>query len=918
METLSSLSKVQSSCTTRRKFGVRSADSVSLTDFINLSYLIRDAVFGVLTKQVTRPEAEEAILHAYDDDESVQGMDKIEKGKDLWRDILRYLDNEKRVPEEAVETTLDIYGVEVNIKPDLLFCYETKPGEYRVEAVKLVNKKPGTLTENQLSEYALLFYAKQVADMKYPGKKVECCGSYYFLRKKNDSLGNLDPTKDHYDLDFFNDQGKNVQNICDVYNGTEPDPAKRMTSIDERYNKMFSIFEAGQKLDYECGDCRYCSLSGVCSYHEAAKPIDAVPAGSAKVQYTDAQKEVIGHRKGLARVIAGAGTGKTATLAGTVVSYLKDGDAPESIVVVTFTNAAAAEIKERIAKLAKAEGVDVDTDRVIVRTFNALGDDYLKANYAILGYTEEPRLISESEKLGKIDNLLAEHPHINGLDYKSKRMNVFGKKGAIYVASEIFGIFKAYDININNIDKKIDFILGKVKGEYANEHIVRELLPIFTEYQMLLKDENLIDYNDQERAFASIDSVDPEIFELTGIKRIVVDEFQDSNLRQLGILKILKKSRDYESLMVVGDDAQAIYGFRDTSPEGIIKFFDLMGEKGKDYFLVENFRSTPEILALANREYSRNSNKVDKILMPTKSSGPAPVVQAYVRNSEEYKWIAESIQSKINAGTAPNSIAVIAYTKNELLKVKSYLDALGIENTMLVPEPLKENSRIVAATALFNFLMRDNDEADIATYINACINGKWFDLADDVRKDTLKANTAFSNEFKDFEPEKKYEIFMEMLSRIPGKDEDETYADFLEQIGRNKFWSALVNFMVNFDIYGDGDTFTKKLKYPGVTLTTAHSSKGLEWDIVYNTITKYDAKELRGKSALGEIEERRRLLFVSITRARRELYVTGLYYAFGTMRNALDKNDGENLHRYMQEMYGNIGYSLLAELETKK
>ena len=916
METINSLTKEMSSCTTKRKYGVRQADSTSLADFIDLSYLIEDAVYGVLTKQVSMEEAEDAILHAYDNDSSVQGIDKIEKGKDLWRLLSRYIDSEKRKPEMPPELTLDIFGVECNVKPSLLYCYESKPGCYHIEAVRLINKKPGTISESQMALYALLFYAKQIADMKYPGKSVEVCGSFYFLRKKDDSLGNIDPSQDHFDPDFFEVRnGKNIQNLTDVYDGTISDPTLRGTNTDARFATVYAAFLTGSKHDYDPTDCKYCPLAGICSYHEAPSPIDAVPAGSAKVTYTDAQKKVIAHRKGLARVIAGAGTGKTATLAGTVVSYLKDGDAPESLVVVTFTNAAAAEIKERIAKLAKAEGLDVDTDRVVVRTFNALGDDYLKENFAALGYTEEPRLISESEKLGKIDQLLSEHEHVAGLDYKSKRMNNFGKKGAIYVASEIFGIFKGYDINQANIDQKLDLVLSKVKGDYANESIVRGLLPIFAEYQMILKDENLIDYVDQERAFANLFSVDAEIFENSGIKRIVVDEFQDSNLKQLEILKILKTSKSYESLMVVGDDAQAIYGFRDTSPEGIIKFFDLMGESGTDYLLVENFRSTPEILSLANKEYSRNQSRVDKMLMPTKANGPAPRIQAFLKSTKEYEFITKDIEAKIASGVEPNSIAVIAYTKAELLKVKAYLEAKNIECTMLVPEPLKENSRIVAAVALFNFLTKDNDEADIATYINACIGGEWFKLTDKARKDTLKEYVAFSNAFKDYEAEDKYNTYLELLARIPGGEKDETYADFLEQIGRNKFWSALVNFMLNFDIYGDGDTFTKKLKYPGVTLTTAHSSKGLEWDIVYNTITKYDAKDLRGPKVLGEIEERRRLLFVSITRARKELVVTSLYYSFGTQRQAQDPMDGQNLHRYMQELYGNVGYSLLADLD---
>ena len=107
---------------------------------------------------------------------------------------------------------------------------------------------------------------------------------------------------------------------------------------------------------------------------------------------------------------------------------------------------------------------------------------------------------------------------------------------------------------------------------------------------------------------------------------------------------------------------------------------------------------------------------------------------------------------------------------------------------------------------------------------------------------------------------------------------------------------------------GSEDSFSKKLPYPGVALTTAHSSKGLEWDIVYNSITKYDNKLIRYDSRIDELEERRRLLFVSATRAREKLTITGLYYSFGTIKD-------KNFNIFLKECYENVGKDIEEEFD---
>jgi len=144
--------------------------------------------------------------------------------------------------------------------------------------------------------------------------------------------------------------------------------------------------------------------------------------------------------------------------------------------------------------------------------------------------------------------------------------------------------------------------------------------------------------------------------------------------------------------------------------------------------------------------------------------------------------------------------------------------------------------------------------------------------------------------------------------------EDEIYQAFLEKLSYRRSMSELITYCADFERYGKKLTIRRQHDYAGVVLTTAHSSKGLEWPIVYNSISKYyGERESKQKPAR---EEKRRLLFVSATRARDELYITGLYTAFG-------KKDDRTYNAFLKESYDAVGQEFTpaqayAEAEAKK
>lgn len=922
METLKSLLNKTSWCAKKRKYNVNTALSNAAKNSAKIEYTVKELIFNYLNQYITKEELENTVRHIYDNNDEVKGVAKQQRAADLLRDLDRYFSSEKRVPIEAPESVLDVWGTEVIVNPDAIFVKDN-PSSKHVEVVKYFNKKPDiSQSASNLSLYSLLFYAKQVAEMLYPGVNVRVSASFYFLRKYNDKKNPLHPEKDNYDLDFFMTKGgRNIITLSDYNLGDEVDESKRVTMLDTEYHKLFQEFKKGSDKVPTATDCRYCSIYGACSRVKAKQPIPSIPKGSTEVKYTDEQKAVIDFDGGVLRVNAGAGTGKTMTIAGRVVENFKKGMKPEELVLISFTNAAAKEMDDRVIALCEknakeitdkvielcdAEGITIERDKMNIMTFNSLGDMFLRDNAMLLGYAAEPTLIEDSE-CGEIIEELLLGKEINGLNYTYLRMNEFNVKGGIAVAKEVFRVFKTYEITPKNITQKMDFILGKLEivQEFINESIIRELYPLFGQYEAVLRERNLIDYVDQELAFKRINEISSEYFEHTGYKELIVDEFQDSNAPQLEIIRILMKSNVFKNLVVVGDDAQSIYGFRDSSPYNIIHLDEILGIEVNDLFLTKNFRSTPQIIDLANKVNDLNTQRIKKTLISCKDSGVGVMVKAYKDTFSEYKDIVSKIKAMITSGKKkPEDIAFIARNKGELENMQELLDAESIDSTILVPEIIKENSRVRAVIGLYTFLTMEGDESGIVTYVNECLDGKWFDITDAERTNYLTEYSTFASSFREASAEEKLEAFTELVNRIPGSKNDEVFASFIDTLGMNHTWSAVSSYLYAFDVYGDSNSVSKKEKYSGVTLTTAHSSKGLEWPVVFASITKFDKEQLHEPNNLAKVEEERRLLFVTITRAKDELYISGKYYSYGTYTTCVSKkNPGTNLNTYLKELY---------------
>lgn len=324
--------------------------------------------------------------------------------------------------------------------------------------------------------------------------------------------------------------------------------------------------------------------------------------------------------------------------------------------------------------------------------------------------------------------------------------------------------------------------------------------------------------------------------------------------------------------MVVGDDFQSIYGFRDTTPEYIVHFEKYIGRPVRDIVLDMNYRSTPEICGFGNLIISPNRDKVEKTLVAARQPGAPVIVNGFSAKADEVEFIVKGIRQHMNNGIKPEDIAVIAYTKNELKAIADRLTKAGIPSMFGAPEPLAENSRIRAILAFARVIGNRDDSKAALVCANALMGGGIMDEGAAAVETKIGEVIEKAEEIDAATQHEKKDLFLKYIEEISFGDE--AVSHFSETF-ENKDYDEIIDYCRDFSMYGEGVEYRRIEDYPGVALVTAHSSKGREWKVVYNTVTKYQKSS---SMATGTIEETRRLLFVSATRARDELYITGQYY----------------------------------------
>lgn len=862
---------------------------------------VTEVITGKLTGSI-RFSTESLINTFYEFLDMPTETTKQMQAKDDIRDIERYLHCEYRRPVINGHPVVDLCNTGFECQMDFMFKgYQTiktnkhKEGRkwvydeetvFVLEAVRLFTGKPtvkesskilDTGISTRLELYVMLKAMEHIAKEEYPGQQIMLRASYYFLQKERE-----DDKK--YSEEFFDGKGGNVITLQSYVND--------MSNVDKTFEPQMKEFLKGQSVSSE--KCKTCRSRVLCEYYDAAEPLteEELPKPVSLPILSPNQEKAASALEGNVRVIATAGSGKTTAMAYRIMNLLKAGVQPEKIGCFTFTNAGAGEMRDRIKGFCGLAGIDVDFDKMIISTIHSFGDSLLKQYYNLLGYSKPPVLINEIQKTKIIESILSENSPIEALidKYKNFYLDMFRAKG-------ILELMKGYFSSIME---------GMSQDEFAEQTgfdttTVDSIYNMYMQYDKYKKDACLIEHSDQELGVLKLLRVKPDLFDEVGIEHISVDEYQDTSNVQFLIINEMRKAKCVKSLFIVGDDDQSIYGFRDANVELIKNFFKMIGENGLDVQLMENRRSTHNIVDFASTLISYNQNRIEKYPKSTNEIGEPVRVSTFVSKEDEQEYIVDVIEDLIKNGRKDNEIAILAPTNAELMAYADMLKKRGIESVSINPEPILENPRVVGAVGLVKFML-NNSEFSGTAYINARDNGTAITKPDEeIKQEILN----LQNEVKNI---KNVTGLFEKFKALDPEENDEIYQSFLEDINtamedavKQENLPAVCEYVMDFERFGQKQTARKEKAYNGVVLSTMHSSKGKEWPVVFCSVTKMHGRDLKPE----DIDEKNRLLFVACTRAKKELYISGVAIAFSSAM----QGDVENMFlaeciEVYEKMYG--------------
>lgn len=588
------------------------------------------------------------------------------------------------------------------------------------------------------------------------------------------------------------------------------------------------------------------------------------------------QLRVVHEGDGPCLVLSGPGSGKTRTLVYRTAYLLEKGISPSNILLLTFTKKAAREMFLRIHNLFPFAQQEMQGG-----TFHHVGNIFLKKYAEKIGYKKNFVILDEEDTKTLIKSILIE-----------KQGTELPKPSVI---QKIISLSKNSQVSFKEV------IVNHFP--YFSEEIAKEIEKIDKIYQKRKKKHNLVDFDDLLLLWNKLLSI-KEIEEETAnnFLYILVDEYQDTNVLQDEIIK--KISRKHKNILVVGDDAQSIYSFRAANIENIIGFKKTYPE-AKIFKLETNYRSTPEILDIANRVIEKNSKKLDKNLYSIKKYGNLPLVISLSNPAEQARYITNYLKNQKNLSEiavlfrahfhsveleielARNKVPYILrggvrffeqfHIKDVVAFLRiyiNYLDEISWKRILLRQEGIGEiNSKRIIKIILeknnIDELLSDG-ESIISSFSSLKVRkgiGKVFDLLKkggerDIPEKINVFLKDFYNHYLDFsfDNAKERKNDLKRITEISYK-----YADLEEMIS---------------DFSLSEDFQKEERKKDAVVLSTIHQAKGLEWNTVFVISLKEGGfphfKSLQDSS----IEEERRLFYVAVTRCKKNLFLTYPLYDF--------------------------------------
>ena len=595
----------------------------------------------------------------------------------------------------------------------------------------------------------------------------------------------------------------------------------------------------------------------------------------------DKQLEAVKHTEGPLLILAGAGSGKTKVLVHRIAYLIEHmGVSPYNIMAITFTNKAAAEMRERVEKIIPNVG-----SSIWVMTFHASCVRMLRRFIDRIGYDNNFSIYDTEDQKTLIKRI---YKNLN-LDPK-----IIKEKTAIRAIS-------SYKDELTSPEEAL---------RQTNDFYDRQIINIYSEYQKALKQNNALDFDDIIVKCVELLERDEEVREYyqEKFKYIMVDEYQDTNNAQFRLIKLLADK--YKNLCVVGDDDQSIYKFRGANIFNILNFENVYKD-AKLIKLEQNYRSKANILNVANAVIKNNKGRKDKSLWTANDSGEKIRVLEFENAAGEAEFIINEIKQK---ASDYSEWAVLYRTNAQSRLLEERCVLLNIPYQLVGGVNFYQRREIKDVVAYLKILSNPNDDISLLRIINLPKRGIGASSIAKISAYASLNSLSLWEVLSDIDNieelsklKSKFSVFSESIEKLhEAKEKEESVADIIDFImdeinykasfleeGTEEALARIENieefknkareyesteleaFLEDIALIADIDRYDEGSKR--VTLMTLHAAKGLEFPYVYmsgmeeglfpSSMSLFTGDE-------SDVEEERRLCYVGITRAKKELCMT--------------------------------------------
>ncbi len=610
------------------------------------------------------------------------------------------------------------------------------------------------------------------------------------------------------------------------------------------------------------------------------------------------QKEAVLHTEGALLIVAGAGAGKTKTVTHRIIHLINKGVNPENILAVTFTNKAAKEMVERVSHMLSGQ----TNTRPMIATFHSLGVKILRDNAERIGLNRHFVILDDADTNSIIREVL-------------KDLNIDPKQSPIRMFKSIIS------------SQKNNFVSLEEFGKNAQSYNAQVIARVWQKYEEKKVKEKGLDFDDLLLKTVILFQENKDVLDLyqERWKYIHVDEYQDTNTVQYLLTKLLAKK--YGNICVVGDSDQNIYSWRGADITNILNFEEDY-EGAKVILLEQNYRSTKNIIAVANNIIRKNKQRKDKNLFTENEDGELVSLFEAYNDKYEAEFVADKITEMLDKGVNPNDIAILYRANFQSRLFEEYMlkyslpyqvlgvrffdrkeikDVLSYVRASLNPDSLSDIRRVInepkrglGKTTLEKLFSGQESALPLKTRLKI---KNFYESLEKIRNfiESHKPSESIAFVIKEsgIEADLLKSGLEDDLERLENVKELITFATKYDELDKTEGIELLLE---EASLASDQDTLSETVKKKpknGVKLMTVHASKGLEFEHVFIVGLEDDLFPHGKKSVNRDYneEEERRLFYVAVTRSKKKLFLS-----YATIRMVFGNTEVRNPSEFLEDV----------------